>query len=250
MPLHDWSRVDAGTFHDFHNSWIVHLKEALNEGLLPKGYYALSEQHSGRFLADVLTLHVGPPGTERLPPPEGGLALAEAPPQVERKLTVSAAARSRRRTLTIRHVTGHRIVALLEIVSPSNKDRLQNVEDFVAKVTSALDQGIHVTVADLFASGLHDPAGMNGAIWTALDKSGEPFALPSDTPLTFAAYVADSPVEIYLRYTTFGRPLPNVPLFLTTDHYVNLPLERTYDAAFRGMPEVWRAVLESPPTSR
>src|SRR5271156_4150329 len=134
MPLHDWSRVDAGTFHDFHNSWIVHLKETLNGGLLPQGYYALSEQHSGRFIADVLTLHASPLSAEPLPPPMGGLALAEAPPKVERKLTVSAAARSHRRTLTIRHVTGHRIVALLEIVSPANKDRLQHIEDFVAKV--------------------------------------------------------------------------------------------------------------------
>src|SRR5438105_7776207 len=118
MPLHDWSRVDAGIFHDFHNSWIVHLKESLNGGLLPQGYYALSEQHSGRFIADVLTLHASQSSDERLPPPVGGLALAEAPPQVERKLTVSTA-RTRRRTLTIRHVSGHRIVAVLEIVSPA-----------------------------------------------------------------------------------------------------------------------------------
>jgi Protein of unknown function (DUF4058) len=246
MPLHDWSRIDAGTFHDFHNSWIVHLKETLNGGLLPHGYYALSEQHGGRFVADVLTLHIGPPSAEQLPTPVGGLALAEAPPQVERKLTVSAAARSRRRTLTIRHVTGHRIVALLEIISPANKDRRQHVDDFVAKVTAALGQGIHVTVGDLFIPGPHDPAGMNGAIWQALDESGVPFELASETSLTLAAYVADTPVEIYLRYPAIGRPLPNVPLFLTPDYYVDLPLEPTYQAAFHGMPEVWRAVLESP----
>src|SRR5262245_52382182 len=110
MPLHDWSQVDGGTFHDFHNSWLVHLKEVLNGGLLPQGYYALSEQHSGRFIADILTLHVGP-SLEGASVPMGGLAVAEAPPQAERQLTVSPAARSRRRTLTIRHVTGHRIVA-------------------------------------------------------------------------------------------------------------------------------------------
>jgi hypothetical protein len=243
MPLHDWARVDAGTFHDFHNSWIVHLKETLNGGLLPQGYYALSEQHSGRFIADGLALHATPP-SEPLPAPVGGLAVAAAPPQAERKLTVLAA-RSRRRTLTIRHVTGHRIVALVEIVSPANKDRRQHVDDFVAKATAALDQGIHVTVADLFAPGPHDPTGINGAIWQALDESGKPFELLTDAPLTLAAYVADAPVQIYLRDTALGRPLPNVPLFLTPDSYVNLPLEPTYQAAFRGMPEVWRAVLES-----
>jgi hypothetical protein len=244
MPLHDWSRVDAGTYHDFHNSWLVHLKETLNSGVLPPGYYALSEQHSGRFIADVLALHSGPASDERPPTPVGGLALAEAPPQVERKLTVSAAARSRRRTLTIRHVTGHRVIALVEVVSPANKDRSRHVDDFVVKVTSALAQGIHVTVADLFVPGSHDPAGMNGAIWQALDDVGEPFEVGASL-LTLAAYVADTPVEVYLKYPSVGRPLPNAPLFLTADYYIELPLEVTYQAAFRGMPDVWRAVLET-----
>jgi hypothetical protein len=46
MPVHNWTLVDDGTYHDFHNGWIVHLKDELNEGVLPKGYYAQSEQHS------------------------------------------------------------------------------------------------------------------------------------------------------------------------------------------------------------
>jgi len=247
MSLHDWSRVDAGTFHDFHNSWITHLKETLNAGVLPKGYYAMSEQHMGRFIADVRALHASPPSRKRLPkPPGGGLAVTEAPPQVDRKLTVSAAARSRRKTLAIRHVRGHRLIALLEIASPANKDRAEHVDDFVRKVTSALSQGIHVTVADLFAPGAYDPAGMNGAIWDVLDDSGESFELPSPTALTLAAYDADNPVDIYLRYPSLGRPLPSFPLFLTTDYYIELPLEPTYEVAFAGMPEVWRTVLESP----
>ena len=56
MPIHDWSRVDAGTFHDFHNGWITHLKETLNGGVLPQGYYAMSEQRTVPFIAGVLAL--------------------------------------------------------------------------------------------------------------------------------------------------------------------------------------------------
>jgi hypothetical protein len=56
MPVHDWTLVDAGTFHDFHNGWLIHLKETLNGGLLPSGYYAMSEQHAGQFITDMLTL--------------------------------------------------------------------------------------------------------------------------------------------------------------------------------------------------
>ena len=44
MPIHDWTKVDAGIFHHFHNGWITRLSDALNDGLLPKGYYALAEQ--------------------------------------------------------------------------------------------------------------------------------------------------------------------------------------------------------------
>ena len=30
MPIHDWSRVDAGVFHDFHLAWVVEIANALN----------------------------------------------------------------------------------------------------------------------------------------------------------------------------------------------------------------------------
>ena len=56
MPVHDWNRVTAGTFHDFHLAWIAELRRALNGGLLPRGYYALAEQVAGDIIPDVLML--------------------------------------------------------------------------------------------------------------------------------------------------------------------------------------------------
>ena len=113
MPVHDWTRVEAGLFHSLHVTWIAELNRALNAGLLPPGYYALAEQHAGRTIADVLTLHASPACQEPLPlpPATGGSAVAEAPPRVRRKHTVEPAAVARRRTLAIRHVSGHRLVA-------------------------------------------------------------------------------------------------------------------------------------------
>ena len=35
MPLHEWKRVNAGIFHDFHHAWIEEIKRSLNRGLLP-----------------------------------------------------------------------------------------------------------------------------------------------------------------------------------------------------------------------
>jgi hypothetical protein len=57
MPIHDWTRVDAGVFHHFHLSWIDEIARALNRGRLPRGYYALAEQVTGDFVLDVLMLY-------------------------------------------------------------------------------------------------------------------------------------------------------------------------------------------------
>ena len=56
MPIHDWSKVIAGIFHDFHVGWIIELRIALNAGILPTGYYALAEQVTQPFGPGVLTL--------------------------------------------------------------------------------------------------------------------------------------------------------------------------------------------------
>ena len=64
MPVHDWTKVEAGIFHSFHVGWIPEIQKALNGGLLPEGYYALIEQHAGKSIPDVLTLHGSPPPSE------------------------------------------------------------------------------------------------------------------------------------------------------------------------------------------
>ena len=62
MPIHDWTRVDAGTFHFFHLHWIASICDVLNEGLLPRNYYAMGEQRAIGDEPDVLTLHAAPFG--------------------------------------------------------------------------------------------------------------------------------------------------------------------------------------------
>ena len=56
MPIHDWTRVEAGIFHHFHHDWITEIARALNHGILPADYYALAEQFAAGFGPDVLTL--------------------------------------------------------------------------------------------------------------------------------------------------------------------------------------------------
>lgn len=246
MPVHDWTRVDAGIFHHFHLEWVTELCNTLNRGLLPREYYALTEQHAGRRIADVLTLHAAIGADESAP--TGGVAVAEAPPKVRRRFTASVTPESRRRTVTIRHVSGDRIVALVELVSPANKDRSEHVIQFCAKVEEALRSNIHVLVVDLFPPGPHDPQGMHGAIWQLVEEEGQPYESPVGEPLTLASYVAIWPVDAYVEPSTVGGRLPDMPLFLLPERYVNVPLEATYQAAFRNVPEHWRRVLEAPAT--
>ena len=59
-----------------------------------------------------------------------------------------------------------------------------------------------------------------------------------------ASYVADRMPEAYLEHLAVGSTLVEMPLFLDLDRYIYLPLESTYMAAYRGMPERWRRVLE------
>jgi hypothetical protein len=40
--------------------------------------------------------------------------------------------------------------------------------------------------------------------------------------------------------------MPDMPLFLRPDRYVSVPLEDTYQKAYRGMPAFWREILERP----
>ena len=125
--VHDWTRVDDATFHDFHNTWLVLLKVALNRGLLPPGYYAQVEQRANQYESDVPALERpvppanGPtPAPPNSPPAAGAVAVADTPPAA----AVHLAAPGRRpRSVAVRHVSGHRVAALIELTSPANKDR-------------------------------------------------------------------------------------------------------------------------------
>jgi hypothetical protein len=218
--------------------------------LLPGGYYALAEQHAGQAIADVLPLHAStidprqPPAQWPLPPATGGVALADAPPRARRRHRVSSEALDRRRTLAIRHVSGHRLIALIEIVSPANKDRARHVITFADKAASALELGVHLLLVDLFPPGDHDPSGIHGAILHELNSNEGPYEVPADEPATLASYVAGPEVDVYLEHVAVGASLPEMPLFLRPDRYVNVPLEPTYQSAYGGMAAFWREVLE------
>jgi len=253
MPIHDWTRVYAGIFHDFHQTWIIEIRRALQRGLLPAGYYAQAEQVVRPAVSGVLTLQRAIGGDDddlRTGPAVdaggstgGSLALATAPPRLS--LTDAAddaavyAARADR--VAVRHVSGDRVVAFVELVSPGNKHSRTAVEDFVDKAVGILADGIHLQIVDLFPPRRFDPDGLHGAIWEQFNR---PYAAPPGKPLTAAAYSAAQQVTCYVEPLAVGDELPDLPLFLTTQRYVNVPLAQTYAAAYEDVPERWKQVIE------
>lgn len=243
MPIHDWTRVDAGIFHDFHHAWIAEIKRALNGGLLPSDFYALAEQIAGGLGPDLLTLQRADAARSDAAEPTGGVALAEAPPRVQyRQRAEGDWYAAKANAVAIRHVSDHRVVAILELVSPGNKNSGHGLRAFVAKAIELLRAGVHLLIIDLFPPGPRDPQGIHKPIWDEFIDNE--FALPQDKRLTLAAYASSTYPEAFIEPVAVGSRLPDMPLFLSPEIYVPVPLEETYQSAWETVPAYWREVLD------
>lgn len=242
MPIHDWTRVDAGLFHDFHQDWTIELRRALNAGLLPPGFVALTDQRISGPIPDVLTLNRNPKPTGR-PEAAGGVAVALGPPKARFVIEHEEDTYVRRANrIKIQHRHGQ-VVAVIEILSPGNKNNQNALRAFVRKTADLIWQGIHVLVVDLFPPSDRDPQGIHKVIW---DELGEmPFELPPDKPLTVAAYQATPAKIAYVEPVAVGDNLPSLPIFLTEEaDYIPAPLEATYRASWAVFPADFKELLE------
>jgi hypothetical protein len=238
MPIHDWTHAEAGDFHHFHQNWVVMLGNALNRGLLPRGYTAMVEQVTGRPIPDVVTLQTREPKDE----PEGGIAIAAAPPSarvITRMERINYAKRADR--VVIRLGSG-KFVAIIEILSPGNKESRHAIRSFVEKAADILSQGVNLLVLDLFPPTPRDPQGIHGAIWDEL--SDEPFELPPGKPLTVASYLGGDMLTAYVEPVGIGDALPSLPIFLSEDRYIPAPLEATYQEAWAVFPAMPKELIE------
>jgi hypothetical protein len=213
MPMHDWTRVEPGIFHAFHHRWISALSDVLNGGKLPPDYYALPEQVAAGF----------------------GF-MAETAGEFHRRTKSS---------IVVRHVSGDRIVAMIEILSPGNKSNRHALQAFVDKACELLEHRIHLVIVDPFPPGPRDPNGIHAAIWEQVQD--DPFQLPAKQPLTLVAYECNLSTHAYIEPVAVGQPLPDMPLLLEPNGYVMVPMEATCETAFSLMPRRWRTVL-APPT--
>jgi hypothetical protein len=213
MPIHDWTRVGPGIYHDFHQGWTIDLKRALNHGLLPDGYYAVVEYRgtdSGRAELD------------------------------------DRAAYARKANRFLSHNPSDRAVAVLEVVSPGHKDSVEQFDNYLGTLAGFLSAGLHLLLIDVFPPSLRNPDGVDRAIWACL--TGESPPPPAGKPLTAAAFSAD-PLSLYSEPFGVGDPLPDAPLFLGRDWYITVPLEASYGSAWSGVAGYTRRMFDLPPES-
>jgi hypothetical protein len=242
MPVHDWTRVPSGLFHHFHQQWTIEIAQSLNRGILPKGLSALVEQRSGPREAYVLAIESRAEARrpEGLAP--GGLLTLERPAATITYRTTKEIYAGRANRIAIKHHLG-RTVAVLEILSPGNKDSRAAVRDFVEKTIDFLRAGVHVSLVDLFPPTPRDPLGMHKLIWDEI--SDEPFAFPAGKDRLVVSYETGAEKAAYVEPLAVGDVLPDMALFVAEGMHVKVPLERTYQTAWEPCPEALREVVET-----
>ena len=242
MPIHDWTRVDAGLFHHFHHGWTDTLCNALNAGGLPADYFALVEQRVQGPIPDVLTLELA--SASENGKGAGSLAVATTPPRTRLvRRTEAEIYASKANRITVRHRHGD-VVAVVEIVSPGNKSSKAEFRAFVEKSAEFIRRGVHLLVIDLLPPGRRDPQGMHKALWDEFQE--EELTLPADKPLTLASYDAGPEHVAYVEFVAVGDVLPDMPLFLKPEIYVHAPLEASYQTTWNSFPNALKGLLQGP----
>jgi len=214
----------------FHSKWTNCLVDALNESLLPEGYFAEPNVHAGAAVElDVPTFEEQGNGlplttdaaTATLPartwsPPAPGLTMPMAFTDTFEVQVYSPKGPMK-------------LVGVIEIVSPANKDRPETRRTFAIKCASLLNQGIGVIIADIVTvrlANLHDEV-------VRLLPGGDAFLFPETPGLYAAAYrpirtKTVEKAEVWLNALAVGQPLPVLPLWLSGGPCLRIDLEATY----------------------
>ena len=241
MPIHVWAKVPSGLFHHFHQDWSIEIARTLNHGRLPKGLTALVEQKTGTKEGDILAIESKDTYRRKNEDRGGTLTLERPVTRIVRRSDQAFYADKANR-IVIRHHLG-RIVAVIEIVSPGNKDGVKALRDFVEKIASYIDRGIRVVVIDLFPPTKRDPFGIHKAIWDQIVE--EDFTFPPNTDRVMASYEAGTTKTAFVEPIGVGDTMRDMPLFVEEGIHVWLPLDSTYQTSWNATPEAIREAVRT-----
>lgn len=228
-PLHGPRRWEG-----FNHSWATFIAQQLNDEVLPPGYYAESEISIGPTLEiDVASMELtgGPAGAK----PVGTAVWSPGKPKVVAQ--VDFAHLETYEVRVYQDLGGAELRAAVEIVSPSNKDRPGSRRTFAAKCAGYLKQGISVVIVDVVTI---RQANLHRELFEILEVKTKGAMWESPTGLYAVTYRAVTTrkhprVEVWPQVLELGAPLPTMPLWLSLDLCVPLPLEKSYATTRRSL---------------
>ena len=231
MPLRDHFHPLIGPPHRWdmlHGGWPMKMAERLNL-LLPPEYQAGPNIHLGRMEVDLGILDERDPSAWRDSPGGGGTALyTSAQPTLTLEVDPLDADE-----YEVKVYRDYDLVAAVELVSPSNKDRPETRDIFTAKCAALLKNGVCVTIVDVVTS---YRANLFGGL---LDELGWPEQTADDG--IYVATLRGRRVKGKRRVNTWyyplavGEPLPTLPLWIDDTVAVPLELDASYEEACRGV---------------
>lgn len=229
-PLHGPRRWEG-----FHHAWATMIAQQLNE-VLPAEYFAESEISLGPELEiDVATMEEATAG--------GAVATAKPAASVWRPARPRFAVKadfSRLDSIEVRvyqDLGGAELRAAVELVSPGNKDRAGSRQTFAAKCAGYLKHGVSVVVVDVVTS---RTANLHRDLFKTLEVKSRHASWHSPTDLYAVAYRPVTRrrlprIEVWPERLAIGKPLPDMPLWLTLDLCVPLRLEQSYLGTCRSL---------------
>jgi hypothetical protein len=235
MPLLDHFRPPLATrfprWDSFHSFWAVAIADYLNR-LLPRRYVAAVHAHLGSQVeADVAEFERAVAPEDELSNGAGGVATQTWAPPVA-NMVLPAVFPDDLEVQVLDELEDGRIVAVVELVSPRNKDRPESRRAFGAKCAAYLQRGIGLVIVDIVTSrqfNLHNEMiGVMG--W------GDAFAMPAGTTLYAVAYrparrQEKNEIDVWPVALAVGGNLPLLPLALKGTRAVPLDLEAAYSDA-------------------
>jgi hypothetical protein len=220
-PLHPVRRWES-----FHSRWANSIADQFNQ-ILPPRFFAEIQSHLGSHVeADVAefeTLSVVDPANG----PGGVVVQTWAPPTAT---LVMPAVFPDVFEIQIRDDEDFvRLLGVVELISPGNKDRDESRRAFAAKCAAYLQDGVGVVIVDIVTD---RHANLHNELIRLMGQE-QRFMLPDDVWLYSVAYRPArrdevSQIEMWPAALTVGGPLPLLPLALRRTGFVPVDLEATY----------------------
>ena len=238
MPLFDHFHPPLFPHHhweSFHSNWATRIADVIAP-LLPPEFQVEEHSHAGPgFEIDVATHEVE---TARENGAAVGAALATraapayAPPVPDG--TMPAAFPDTFKVRVFSTTAGLTLVAVIELVSPGNKDRAAERRAFAAKCGGYLSQGVSLIVMDVVTN-CH--ANLHNELMRLMEAAPER-DFPAGVSLYAVAYRPvrrgeQAEIDIWQRRLAVGEPLPTLPLRLTGDQFIAVDFEAAYLEACR-----------------